>query len=159
MQLTLRRPRAQRGVSIIEALLATFLLSVALLGAASVQTNSMRQSTAINAQTQADLLARQMIERMRINPAGVIAGSYNAVNATTTDPGCMATGCSTGATIAQADINQWYSALGKLPGGTGSVAGAGAGSTFTVTVNWKDNASNAGAGAPTQTWAVSAVLP
>jgi type IV pilus assembly protein PilV len=150
--------RAQRGVSMIEALLATFLLSVALLGAASVQTNSMRQSTSISAQTQADLLARQMIERMRINPAGVIEGAYNAVSATTTDPGCLATGCLTGSNVAQGDINQWYADLAKLPGGTGTVTGSGSGSNFAVTVAWKDNAAGA-PGSGNQTWTVSAVLP
>jgi len=150
----LRMARSMTGSAMIEALLAAFLLSIALLGAAAVQVNSMRQINGVSARTLADSYARKMLESMRTNRAGLTSGIYNAVSATVADPGCLSTGCSTGDDIGKADINQFYSDVSNLPSGSGSVSGTGPQNAYTVTVTWLDTATQA-----SQSWSVSAVLP
>lgn len=148
-----RSLKKQAGVALLDALFAFMLLSIGILGIARVQAESIKQSGSAYAQTTADLLARQMFERMRLNPSGVSSGSYNAVSATVADPACITTsaGC-TSATLADTDINNWYSNLStSLPGGSGSISGAGIGSVFSVTVSWVDNSTS---GSPTATWTV-----
>lgn len=160
MPIPIRLGAALKGASLIEALLATVLLSIALLGAASVQTSAMRQASAVSLQTQADLLARQMLDRMRLNPAGISSGSYNEVVAESVpnDSGCSASTCATAAAIAQADISQWQAQVDKLPGGAGFVSGSGPGSLYAVTVSWKENP-NRGDAQPSQSLTLRSTLP
>lgn len=149
----LKALKKQAGSALLDALFAFFLLSIGILGVARVHGDAIQQSASASTQTMADAMARQMFERMRLNPAGVTANRYNAVTATAADPACIGTaaGC-TEATLAQTDVNQWYSALAAtLPQGSGSVAGAGHGSVFTVTVSWVENASG---GPVNRTWTV-----
>lgn len=143
----------QSGSAFIEALLAALLLAVALLGAAGVQTNAMRQASGSTLRTLADLQGRKIIEAMRVNPAGVAAGSYDVVTGAQVLPGCTEATCSTGPTIAQVDINQWYAELAAgLPNGTGSVSNAGG--TFTVSVGWTDPGTFTA-----QTWTMTTSVP
>lgn len=149
----IRSLKKQAGVALIDALFAFFLLSVGILGVARVHGDAIKQSASASTQTMADSLARQMFERMRLNPAGVTANRYNAVSATVADPLCIKTaaGC-TEATLAATDAHQWYGALAaSLPQGSGSVSGGGYGSVFTVTVTWVENASG---GPVNRTWVV-----
>lgn len=145
--------KKQAGAALLDALFAFFLLSIGILGVARVHGEAIQQSSSAATQTMADSLARQMFERMRLNPAGVTAARYNAVTATVADPACIGTagGC-TEATLAATDIGQWYAALAaSLPQGSGSVSGNGHGSVFTVTVTWVENASG---GSVNRTWVV-----
>lgn len=149
----LRALKKQAGIALLDALFAFFLLSIGILGVARVHGEAIQQSSSAATQTMADALARQMFERMRLNPAGVTAARYNAVTATVADPACIGTagGC-TEATLAATDIGEWYASLAaSLPQGGGSVSGGGHGSVFTVTVTWVENAPG---GPVNRQWAV-----
>lgn len=100
----------QRGIGLIEVLLAVVLLSIGFLAAARMQVEGMRYSQSAYALSQAKFMATDMTERMRANRAGLDNGAYNALTtaAGTSEPLCLTAGtsCST-ADIAQADLHAW----------------------------------------------------
>jgi len=131
-------PHPASGFTMIEVMVALLVLSVGLLGLASLQANGLRQNASAYMRTQAIVLANDMADRMRANPTEVTAGAYNAVikaNAGT-DPGCLAAPCAA-SDITLHDITNWYNNLDELPNGTGTVTGDGR--LFTITVMWDDN--------------------
>lgn len=149
----LGKAKRARGFALLDALFAFVLLSIGILGIARVQADAIKQAGAAYVQTTADMMARQMFERMRLNPLGVTANQYDNVTASVSDPGCSSTsaGC-TPSTLAASDINAWYASLASsLPNGSGSIMGGGYNSVFTVTVSWSENAPG---GAVARTWVV-----
>lgn len=119
-----------RGFSLIEVMIALVVLSVGLLGIAGLQVSGMRFTFASNAQTQAAMLAQDMIDRMRANQQGVRDGDYDGLTASPSSTvDCTSQTCTT-AQMAQMDAFDWYALLGRsstgvggsgLPMGTGSV--------------------------------------
>ena len=128
---TSRAPAAQLGFTMIEVLIALVVLAVGLLGLAGLQTFSMKYNHQSYERTQATMLMADIIERMRANQAGAMAGNYNV------PVGSVATGfplsnCSGGANctaaqIASSDINLWLTSIDAattarmLAAGTGSI--------------------------------------
>jgi len=68
--------RKQRGATLIEVLITVLVLAVGLLGLASTQMLSMKNSNSGHQRYMATLAAQDLAERMRANPAGVASGSY-----------------------------------------------------------------------------------
>lgn len=145
-----RHRRAARGFTLVEVLVAILLLSVGLLGVAGLQISGLRYHQGAYMRGQATSLLYDMTDRMRINPQGIGAGSYNAITINTTtsgwqsslpaDPDCAANNC-TPANQAALDIRQWGLALGQLPRAVGTVTRNGL--IFTLTITWQDLDSNA----------------
>lgn len=127
------------GFTMIEVLVAIVILAVGLLGLAGLQAISLKNSTSSYTRSQAQLLAYDMLDRMRSNRQGVNLGDYNDLLSTTpTNPNCISSGC-TVAQIAQSDAYEWSSLLQQiLPSGTGRVKGNGPGTIYTITVMWDD---------------------
>jgi len=65
----------------------------------------------------ATLAANDIIDRMRLNPAGVAAGAYDntSTDSLPINPNCISTGCSP-ADLADHDLIVWASYFGKGPG-------------------------------------------
>ena len=80
----------QRGVSLIEVLIAVLVLAIGLLGIAGLQTASLTTNNISYQYSQAATLAQSMAERMRANQTGVYAGSYTLAAGT---PPTVATNC------------------------------------------------------------------
>ena len=131
-----------RGFTLLEILIAVVVLSIGLLGIASLQALGQRSNHSAYLRSQATALAYDMIDRMRANNAGVSGGDYNSIDTTAntyTDPGCASSACSS-SQMAQYDMYDWQQELStQMPSGNGKVAGAGSGSIFTVTVMWDDD--------------------
>ena len=136
-------PVKSRGFTLLEVLIAVVVLSIGLLGIASLQAVGQRSNHSAYLRSQATALAYDMIDRMRANMVGVQGGSYNAIDTTAgsyTDPGCASGTTCSAAQMAQYDMYDWQQELStQLPSGNGTVAGTGAGSVFTVTVMWDDD--------------------
>lgn len=58
----------QRGVSLIEVLIALLLVALGVLGAAALQLNALRYTQDSAYRAQAALLVTDLLERMRANP-------------------------------------------------------------------------------------------
>lgn len=117
----------ERGFTLIEGLVTLAVLSIALLGLAMLQGGGARFVSDAAVRSQATLLAYDIIDRMRMNPAA--AAAYTAG-----DPGGA---CDTATASVDNDLNCWYQAIADtLPQGNGSIAQSGA--AFTVVLSWRD---------------------
>ncbi|MCK4587272.1 MAG: type IV pilus modification protein PilV [Gammaproteobacteria bacterium] len=132
------------GFTLIEVLVAIVVLSIGLLGLAGLQATSLRNNNSALQRSVASILANDMLDRIRANRDGLIAGDYDTVEpgAFPGDPGCVTAtpvGCTT-AQMAAYDVFEWGEQLNNLlPSGNGKVEGAGANSVFTITIMWDDN--------------------
>lgn len=146
-QNSLVRAKKQKGFGILEILITVFVLAVGLLGIASLQTLGFRSSQSSYMRTIAAYKSYEMIDRMRANPSGISAGSYNAISGIPSASDCTSSSCST-SQMATFDANQWNTELqGLLPSGQGTVTGAGSGTVFQVVIRWDEDRTGAtGAG-------------
>lgn len=128
-----------QGFTLIEMLIALLVLSVGLLGLASLQSNGLRMNDSAYFRTQAVTLGYDMLDRMRGNSLQAVAGNYTTqADGTATGPGAMAV----------ADVAQWQALIGRLlPGNVdGIVVCATPPPTIcTVTVGWDDSRAGAAA--------------
>ncbi|MCF6256885.1 MAG: type IV pilus modification protein PilV [Gammaproteobacteria bacterium] len=135
------RQTTMRGFTLIEVLVTLVVLAIGLLGLAGLQASSLKHNNNAYQRTQATFLAYDILDRMRANPFGVEAGSYNAIDTgggPLTDPGCIDTNCDP-VTLATSDTFEWATRLAAvLPSGRGIIAGTNANAPFTVTVMWDD---------------------
>jgi type IV pilus assembly protein PilV len=156
-----RPGKGAAGFTLLEVLVAVVVLSVGLLGLASLQVNGLRFNHSAYMRTQATLLAEELADRMRANRPGFNANDYDnpaavLVAACRTPAGC------TPAQLAQNDVAEWQQALNALlPGGQGVVCrdavpieaastpaapSCGGGATYAIKIWWDDNRD----GAPNQ---------
>lgn len=104
----------QRGVSLIEVMMAVLIFSVGLIGLAGLLVVATRFNHAAYLRTQVTFLANNMADRMRANPLGVWNGSYNgAAYPVTGTTDCQAAAC-TPANVAKRDQQTWSSLLTTL---------------------------------------------
>ncbi|MFZ1386387.1 MAG: type IV pilus modification protein PilV [Thiolinea sp.] len=68
--------KKQRGLNLVEVLVAAFMISLGLLGMAGLQVKSFRATHNSYQMQQATQLAHELLERMRSNRAAVLAGNY-----------------------------------------------------------------------------------
>ncbi|PRB80263.1 type IV pilus modification protein PilV [Pseudomonas sp. MYb185] len=119
----------QRGVSLLEVLVALLVLAIGVLGAVSLQTNALRYNASAAYHTQASFLAYDMLDRMRAN-AGSLSSYALSVNST-----CSA--ASQASSILATDREDFIRAVScLLPAGYGSVVISG--SRATITVGWSE---------------------
>lgn len=135
----------QNGFTMIEVLITMVIMAVGLLGLAGLQATSLRNNESAYQRSQAAQMAYDMLDRMRVNAAGVAANGYDAIDTTppvsytSCKPADTTTACTT-TEMTAFDDGDWHAQLSSLlPLGTGSVAGGGTGSVFTITVTWDDN--------------------
>lgn len=143
-----------RGITMVESLVALVVLSVGMLGIASLYVSSLSAGRSALLRTQAVNLASDMSDRIRANPLG--RGAYN-MSAYSADEGegpaagsCVVTQNCTAEQLAEDDLARWNSAvLQALPGAgmedgvsTANVqytAGAGTGlpDRYVIQVQWR----------------------
>ncbi|QRN04310.1 type IV pilus modification protein PilV [Legionella sp. MW5194] len=122
----------QKGFSLIEVLVSSFVLALGLLGIASLQMNAIRYNQTAQLRSIAIAQAGNMVDRMMANSAGIQSGAYNNISGTPSLPNC--TTCSAGQ-IAQRDVHIWNSTNSTLlPQGQGTITRNG--NQFTVIMRW-----------------------
>ncbi len=124
------RPSArQQGVTMIEVLVTVIVLSIGLLGLASLQANGMRFNHSAQLRSQATFLAYDIADAMRANRTNALGGDYNTGSVS---------GFSGSGTQAAADLSNLANNLALLlPDGDASITQAN-GNEFTVTILWRD---------------------
>lgn len=160
----------QTGVSMIEILVLVIIMSIGLLGIAGLQVAGLRQTTNSGLQTQAMLLADDLIARVRANREAIVGGgsvvasmaNYGKKNTvafpTAAVAACAtATGC-TPAEMATTDLFNWSQLVqNSLPtdatrlsndtficldsDSTDATICDGLGSTLVVQIGWNETSS------------------
>jgi type IV pilus assembly protein PilV len=152
-----RRSRSN-GFTLIEVLVSLVILSIGLLGTAKLMMFSSRANDSAYLRSQATALAYAILDDMRANKLGAVAGGYTTTTAAAAAaPGFVCHGgasCTPGQ-LALYDVYQWKLRLdaasgGAMPSGQGAVTTtpAGAQTTVLITVSWDDSVAQASLGAP-----------
>jgi len=129
--------RAQRGFSLIEVLIALIIMSVGMLGIASLYVQSMQAGRTSLFRHNAVTLAGDVADRIRANPTAAVA--YAGAGA---DNGCIAGGinCSNVQMAAQ-DILLWgQQATDTLPNGivTVTLDNTVVPPNYTIAITWDE---------------------
>jgi type IV pilus assembly protein PilV len=116
-----------KGFTIIEALVAMVILAIGVLGLGVVQLMSLQNTQGGQTQSQAAILAYDMIDAVRANPVAVSAGNYNLaffLGDRGDHADCYGAGSNcTPAEMADADMDRWREALtNNLVGGEGAIS-------------------------------------
>jgi len=125
-----RRTRsAQRGVTLIETLVALLVMSIGLLGVAGLQMTSLQNNRGAHMRSQASVLAYAIADRMRANRTVALASQYNVAF------GAVATG-----TTRQAlDLIDWKTTItNTLPAGDGEIDLPVGSNEVRISVRWTD---------------------
>lgn len=100
----------QRGLSLIEVMMALLIFSIGMIGAAGLLVMSTRSNQSAYLRTQVTFLAKGMADRMRANPQGVWGNNYDATYPNSTTQDCSTSGC-TAIQLANHDQGAWSSQL------------------------------------------------
>src|SRR3546814_10441179 len=87
-----------RGTTLIEVLIAVLVLGIGMLGIASLQATSLRNSQSSLERSQAVIATYAIIDAMRANRNDALAGAYNITNTCTVPAG---------GTLVGNDLNAW----------------------------------------------------
>ena len=141
----------QRGFSLIEALVAFLILSVGMLGIASLQLISLKAGKTAELRTVAVIKAEEMLERIRNNPVAVLSYVVTVgdlgVDNNCNDSGGTIKMCNS-VEMAEDDVFNWKLDLKtSLPDNAGTTAtvdvvapvpGVNPAATVTVTISWQE---------------------
>lgn len=134
----------QTGSSLIEVLVSVFILTLGLLGAASMQITSLRAAESAFGRTQAAFLSHTILDAMRANMGsdGTVKTAYRSPGEASTAPLCNPATIATGDSVATEDLRSW---IGNLQANLGSDACGGVHcdatdpNLCTVTVIWDEH--------------------
>ncbi len=132
--------RMQRGSSLIEVVVALFVLAVGMLGVLSMQVKSMQFNQSAYYYTQAVYLANDILENMRSNKQLVSGYLINLdENPPVAELNCLDSNVTcTPAQMRDYNLNQWRANIEKtLVSGRSSVENNG--NYFTITVQFDDS--------------------
>lgn len=131
----------QKGVGLIEVLIAVLVLSIGFLGMAALQAKSLSTNNSAMSRSMATIASYSILDAMRADRTNALAGAYNG---TVTANACPTT---TG-TLAQSQLGIWCSQqlaqnLGALATTKGTVNCSAIGDC-TITVQFDDSRAGAG---------------
>lgn len=141
----------QRGVGLVEVLMAVLILSIGVLGFAGMQLKALKSVGSSFNRSQATILADDILSRIAVNPGQIAtyatAATWASAPITDTAPpswwGACSASSGTAPVCSQSALAAWdieqtaWLAAHLLPNGTMSVAQCTGISTYCVTVAWK----------------------
>ncbi|HEY1090177.1 type IV pilus modification protein PilV [Hydrogenophaga sp. YM1] len=125
----------ERGVGLIEVLVAVLVLSLGLLGMAGLQANALKANQSSYGRSQAVMLSYYMLDVLRADRVGAIALNYNMPS--TCSPDAVAT-----ADLSGNSRKHWLQSMRNTLGDTDDTCGAiscDAAGVCTVTIVWDDS--------------------
>jgi len=124
--------RQQRGVGMIEILVAVLIFAIGLLGVGGMQIFALKMNTNAEIRTRANLLAMDMVERMRANPS-----QWDEYPMTAAECSSAVSDSPSSTDIAALDRSLWCQKLEReLPEGEGTIAMTNG--VVTITLNWQE---------------------
>lgn len=126
--LTMKKNTAlQQGIGLIEVLVTVLLLATALLVVASLQMRSLQYNQGAYLRSQANILAYDIIDRMRLNRRNIVNYSLDFSSAKPT-----------GTTLASVDMKEWMTNLETImPNGQGKIVCSSSGKC-NISIKWAE---------------------
>lgn len=156
MRTQFSRKRYQYGVSLIEVMIAVFVLAIGLLGAAGMQLSALKYTDSSRVNTQASFIVYDIIDRMRANADPLQLPQY-AIASLAAVPGAAGNIC-------DQDLIDFAENLNSLPSPEARITVNGA--QVAVTISWSearaagnDEAGQASTGSFSVTTNVSVAAP
>ncbi len=118
----------QRGVTLIEVMVAVFVTAVGVLGAAAMQLNSLKYTDSSRMTSQASFIVYDIIDRIRANAADGVLDNYSLSS--------IAAAPSSGSSVRAQDQIDFASNVRLLPDGAGSIVVDD--TQVTVEVSWSE---------------------
>ena len=129
----------QKGVSLVESMIALLVISIGLLGIAALQITAMSQNSSALNHSQAVWIAYNISDRIRANDSQF--ANYSGIDTSTAySQDCMSSACTT-AQMLTADAEDLSDMVSVLPGGRSIITNNGA--DLIVTVLWDDEGTGA----------------
>ncbi len=114
----------ERGLSLLEIMISVLVLSIGILGMATLQLQALKSNQSALTRTEATQYAYMINDMMRANRSAALNGQYNI------DLGETVSGSS----MAVQDLQHWKRVVAELPSGDGAVS-VSAGRA-TITIQW-----------------------
>lgn len=110
------------GSSLIEVMVALFVLAIGILGVLAMQSKSMQFNQSSYAYTQAVFMANSIAERIKMNPQRAEEYVVEAADLPNFDQPelCIGQGCTDEQAIT-GDLSRWFQSIQSLPGGQGEI--------------------------------------
>jgi type IV pilus assembly protein PilV len=119
----------QRGVTLIEVLVAVLVTATGVLGAAAMQLNAVKFNQISTTRSTAVFLANDISDRMRANRAYALAGRYDLA---------MSNDAPIGTAIYQIDVQDWLQEIAlRLPAGDASIERDN--TNFIISIRWNES--------------------
>jgi len=109
--------RHQRGIGMIEVLIAVLVVSIGFLGMAALQAKALSTNNSAMARSMATIASYSILDAMRADIVNAGTGAYNGTVAAGSCP-------ATGGTLASSQLNAWCNQLGAALGAVASTTGA-----------------------------------
>jgi type IV pilus assembly protein PilV len=141
----------QRGVTLIEVLIAIFVTSIGLLGIAGLEVYSKQSGFEALQRTTASMLLNDIAEKMRANPGALAiyqGATVGGGSLSTPSTDCTTTACNA-SDMATYDLWEWEQLLdgateqqggndtGGLASPTGCIESGGSAGVYTVSLAWR----------------------
>ena len=143
------RAHAQRGITMVETMVALLVLSIGMLGIAGLYVETMRSNRTAMVRSLAVSLVQDMSDRIRANARAQGAYDMTAYGGNPALQGCAAGAANcTDTALAEDDLAWWKQAvLAQLPGPTANVtyiggAGPNVPDRYTIQVTWAEPGSD-----------------
>lgn len=141
-----RNPRVggstQRGLGLIEVLVAVLILSIGLLGVGLVQLRTLSGNNSSMARSMAVVASYSILESMRADRANALAAAYNDT--------VTAGDCPDAGTLAETQLHNWCLELAASLGDNEATSGTvncNAGGACTISIQFDDSRIGAGGNA------------
>lgn len=148
----IQRASTQRGVGLIEVMVAVLVVSVGFLGIAALQAMSLQVNNSASARSMATIASYSILDALRADIASARSGSYNTT--------VKANACPDAAgSLAKAQLNAWCQQLGASLGIVASTTGkvdCNNSGECAITITYDDSRSKIGSNA--QSIATKAIL-
>jgi len=137
---TASRFKPQRGIALLESLIAIVVMALGILGIVGVQMRTLTDTQAGVRRAQAIRLIEDLSERIQNNPDALGNLSTYTTKPTSVTTDCTSTACNP-ADLAKFDIKQWRTAVTSgLPDGDATVfVPKGGGRQLGVLISWTES--------------------
>ncbi len=123
----------QKGISLIEVLVALVVLAFGVLGIAGLQGYSMKYNYSAYLRSQASYLASDIMDVMRLRRSeAVVTAEFNLTKTASETT-------ITGTSSVKNDLQTWIDSLAALPQSSGEISCSTSTSVCNVTIEWDDS--------------------